>query len=97
MLKWITRAALAAATMFAVGAFAQSTARVNGELSANVPGVFSLALTFECTGAPTCTGTYRAAWTIVGCTNSIVMTDKIVITGVGFAPGPLNGRVTLTD
>jgi len=97
MLRWIARAALAAFTMFAAAAVAQTTARVTGDLSATVPGIFTLALTFECTGAPTCTGTYRAVWQISGCSNSIVLTDKIVITGVGFTPGPLGGRVTLTE
>jgi len=91
------RLAVAAVALGAAAAAAQGTARVNGDLNASVAGQGSLALTFECTGAPTCTGTYKAAWTIVGCNNSIVFTDRSVITGVSFTPGPLNGRVTLAN
>src|SRR6185436_704904 len=59
-------------------------------------GTESLALTFECTGAPTCTGTYRSTYRYIGCSSPFVLTDKIVITNIGFTPGPLHGTVTLT-
>ena len=97
MPSWKMLGAFAIAAMASFGAAAQSTARVTGDLTGTAPGVFTLTLTFECTGAPTCTGTYRAVWQVSGCSNSIVVTDKIVITGVGFTPGPLSGRATLTN
>ena len=47
---------------------------------------------FSCTGAPTCNGQYREEYRNPGCSNSLIASDAISITGVNLGQsGPLQG------
>ena len=85
----------------ATGARAQSTVQVSGTFagpaaSPSDPGTFSG--TFSCSGSPVCIGQYSAREHNSGCSNTFVIEDALVITGVDLAlPGPIAGSITLRN
>jgi hypothetical protein len=53
---------------------------------------------FTCTGAPTCTGQFTDTWYDPRCTNGLVASNVIVITGLNLTQsGPISGTMTLKN
>lgn len=77
-------------------AHAQSPAtQVSGTFGASGPGG-SLAVTFTCTGVPTCVGQFNLTERTPECANTLTQSDPITITGLDLArSGSLSGSVTL--
>jgi hypothetical protein len=81
------------ACLLATGASAQSNARVSGSLDYG-GGV----TTFQCTGAPTCNGTFNDIYHPSECSTTLVVTAAITITGLSLSqPGPIQGNATLVN
>jgi hypothetical protein len=92
------RAAAAAASLLCLAAFGQGTVKVNGTVDASSVDGGVLHIAFNCTGSPTCTGSYVLSVRNVGCTNTFVIADQIVITGLDVShPGPISGTATLRN
>src|SRR5690349_6642063 len=73
------------------------TVRVSGSVQTG-SGADTLRVTFACTGAPVCDGTYAAFEQDTGCSNSITFSNQVEFTNVNVAtPGPFSGTVTLTQ
>ncbi|HET7729812.1 MAG TPA: hypothetical protein VFK48_07255 [Usitatibacter sp.] len=55
-------------------------------------------ITLECTGSPTCTGSYTAVLNEYKCSNRITLSGALVITNLDLSrPGSLRGSMTLAD
>jgi hypothetical protein len=51
----------------------------------------SVQVDFSCTGAPTCSGTYKETFVFTGCPNPIVHSDTVTLTvNAATPPGPIN-------
>ena len=89
------------AGLAATGVRAQSTVQVSGTFagssgSPNDRGTFSG--TFSCSGSPVCTGQYSARVHNSGCSNTFVIDDALVVTGLDLAlPGAIAGSMTFRN
>src|SRR5687768_2615151 len=82
-----------AAILLAFSALA--TATVTGTFGASGAGE-SLRVDFECTGTPTCTGQFRLEERAQQCSNLLIQSGAITITGLNLAQsGPIQGSITL--
>ena len=85
---------------FALVAPATATAQnqtTTGTMGYQVPPSESVTITFSCTGAPTCVGTYTIVEQAPQCSNIIVDTKAFTMTGLNLAQsGTIAGNVTLT-
>ena len=94
---WRTIRGIAAAILAATlpfGATAQTTTATNviGSYNGTLGGGTSVVGQFTCTGAPTCSGQYREEYRNPDCSNSLIASDAISITGVNLGQsGPLQG------
>src|SRR5688572_13247338 len=97
---WILRIAAAAfASFFSLPVLAQAPL-VQGTIGGKP--VFGegdeLRLSFTCSGAPTCTGTYQATVKIPECSNTFSIAGAFSLTGLGLAaPGASQGNVFLQN
>jgi hypothetical protein len=75
-------------------AAAQGTTKVTGAINQSNPDGTGVHGTFTCTGTPTCTGTYNLNIHDSDCSNTFVVADVIVITGLDLShPGSVQGSV----
>jgi len=98
--RWILRVTAAAcALLFSISVLAQAPL-VSGTIGGRP--VFGsgdeLQLSFSCSGAPTCTGSYQATVKIPDCSNTLSFAGAFSLTGLGLAgPGSFQGNVFLED
>ncbi len=82
--------------MLSVGAIAQTTTstRSRVRISARSAATRASQGAFCCTGTPTCTGQYREEYRIPQCSNTLVASAEITITGLNLAQsGALQGSI----
>jgi hypothetical protein len=83
-----------------LAAAAQADVRITGTIAGATEGVGgSVHGTFNCTGAPTCVGTYSATLQNSGCSNTFTIGDSIQITGINASahPAPISGQILLKN
>jgi hypothetical protein len=82
-------------------AFSQSLSdiTVTGSLTSGTSFVDGkVDITYECTGSPTCRGSYKAAIRDSRCSNTFSYADSFVATGLDLSrPGTFQGNVTFTN
>jgi len=89
-LRWGLLVVAAAAIPAALAEVQVTGTFVGGSSTAND----SFSGSFSCSGAPTCTGQYTVAVRSPGCSNTLVVSDAMTLTGVDLAlAGPIAGTV----
>ncbi len=87
--------AIAAAALCSSAALAQA---LTGQAGGILPSGDAAIFTFNCTGTPTCTGTYVEIEERSGCSNAVGTGGSITITGLNLSTvGLLQGNITLTN
>src|SRR5688572_4620050 len=79
---------------FAATAQSQGTTTVTGQFGQVTSPSDSLAVTFNCTGAPTCVGQVNIVERAPGCSNAMVESNPFTMTGLNLAQsGTLQGTM----
>jgi hypothetical protein len=87
---------ISAATLACCAAFAQTPVTVNGSFAASPPDGGFFRGIFNCTGIPTCTGTYAAQDKDLHCSNAENLSGSIQFTGLALDhPGAIQGTITV--
>jgi hypothetical protein len=90
----IAAAILAATLSIGAGAQTSTTTKVTGSYNGTLGGGTSVVGEFTCTGTPTCVGQYREEYRNPGCSNSLIASDAISVTGVNLGQsGSLQGNI----
>src|SRR5688572_11672473 len=94
--RWWTLSLFIAQLAVSMAASAQGTTQVTGTFGYHDSANDNVTVTFTCTGAPTCVGTFHLVEKAPQCTNLIFETNNFTMTGLNLAQsGPIAGNVTL--
>lgn len=96
ILGFLAAALFGAALSLGAAAQATTSTKVTGSYNGSLGGNTSVQGEFSCTGTPTCTGQYREEYRNPGCTNSLVASAGITISGLNLGQsGALQGSILL--